>query len=289
MTLPGILVTGSNGQLGNEIRRLTEKLPNARWIFTDVAELDITSPQAIHAFTEQNDIQWIINCAAYTAVDKAETEREIAWSINAAAPGYLAEAALKKHIPLIHISTDYVFDGRGYRPYSHEAIPAPESWYGKTKLGGEEAIRASGAKAWVIRTSWLYSVFGNNFVKTIRRLGQERESLGIVADQTGSPTWAADLASLLIHIIQNELRPEGYQILHYSNEGICSWYDFACEILNISGISCRVNPIRTEQYPLPAPRPFYSVMDKSYSRERMGIEIPHWTESLKKCIALLDE
>ncbi len=278
-----VLVTGGNGQLGNELRRLAQNRADWEFVFTDVAELDITRPESVQSFIARKPFKWIINCAAYTAVDKAETERELALKINASAPGYLADAAHKAAASLIHISTDYVFSGKHYRPYKPNDPTGPESFYGQSKLQGEKAVIAAQGNAFIIRTAWLYSEFGNNFVKTILKYGRERGRLNVVADQIGSPTWAADLAGFILHLMDNH-QPGGTEVLHYTNEGVCSWYDFAWYIVKLAGIDCSINAIPTEAYPLPAPRPFYSVLDKKYTVERTGIAIPHWYESLQKCL-----
>lgn len=286
---PKILVTGSNGQLGNELRLMAEREDKLTFVFTDVAELDITQPEAVKATLQSFHPQYLINCAAYTAVDKAESEKEIAWEINAKAPEILAQAAHETDTCLIHISTDYVFDGKNYRPYLPSHPTHPISWYGMSKAGGEIAILKSNAKAFIIRTAWLYSRFGNNFVKTIRRLASQKHDLNVVYDQIGSPTWAADLAELILHIILHQIIPNGCEILHYTNEGVCSWYDFAINIVEHSNLNCTIHPISTEQYPQPAQRPFYSVLNKSLTSQRFNIEIPHWNKSLEKCITSLDE
>ncbi|MEW6134547.1 MAG: dTDP-4-dehydrorhamnose reductase [Bacteroidota bacterium] len=283
MSAKRVLVTGGNGQLGNELRRLAQGKPDWEFVFTDVAELDITQSESIDAFTARSNFQWIVNCAAYTAVDKAETERELATKINALAPGILADAARKTGASLIHISTDYVFSGTHHRPYKPEDPTGPESFYGKTKLQGEEAVKAAGGNTFIIRTAWLYSEFGNNFVKTILKYGRERGKLNVVTDQIGSPTWAADLAAFVVHLIENH-QPRGIEVLHYTNEGVCSWYDFAWFIVKLARIDCTIHPIPTEECPLPAPRPFYSLLDKKQTILRTGIDIPHWYESLQKAL-----
>ena len=284
-----ILVTGSNGQLGNELRLLSAHLNHLSFVFTDVTELDITQPEAVNEIMESLQPQYLINCAAYTAIDKAESEKESAWKINAIAPEILANSARKTGTCLIHISSDYVFDGQNYRPYLPSHPTHPLSWYGQSKEGGEIAIMRSRVNAFIIRTAWLYSSFGSNFVKTIRRNALQKQNLDVVSDQVGSPTWAADLAEMILHVIIHRIEPEGVEILHYTNEGVCSWYDFAISIVEHSDISCTIHPISSEQYPLPAPRPFYSVLDKTNTRQRLNIEIPHWNASLKKCIQLLNE
>lgn len=280
-----ILVTGANGQLGNEMRKLAAAQSVNDYIFTDVAELDICNQQAVEAFVESNQIQAIVNCAAYTAVDKAEEDADFCMKLNATAVGYLAQAAQKVAASFIQVSTDYVFDGTAHTPYTEEYPTSPNSVYGQTKLAGEEAAVAGCSKAVVIRTSWLYSTFGNNFVKTMLRLGAERESLGVIFDQIGTPTYAADLAQAIVSILNQEVVPGIY---HYSNEGVCSWYDFTKSIHRIAAItSCQVNPIHTADYPTAAKRPHYSVMDKSKIKQVYGISIPHWEESLVRCMAAL--
>ena len=282
-----VLVTGSNGQLGNELRLLARLTPEIEFLFTDLDELDITDRSAIENTFSDFKPSWLINCAAYTGVDKAEQEPEKAMLINAFAPGLLAEIASKQNTRLIHISTDYVFDGRSNKPYrEEEAIVPLDSVYAKSKADGEKNVISNCPLAIVIRTSWLYSSFGNNFVKTIRRVGLEHGELKVVADQIGSPTWAHDLAEAILNLI--ELNADA-GIFHFANEGICSWYDFANAIVELSGIECIVNPTDTESYPLPSPRPFYSVLDKSKYKAFTRKSIPYWRDSLKKCIALLNE
>lgn len=278
-----ILVTGSNGQLGNEMRKLESASPDFNFVFTDIAELDITSPDAIETMMKAENIAVIINCAAYTAVDKAETEPGLAYKINAAAPGYLADAAFKFNALLVHISTDYVFSGEGFRPYTENYSCDPRSTYGTTKLKGELAVIDSGCRHIIIRTSWLYSAFGNNFIKTVRKYGRERGHLNMIYDQIGTPTHAADLAQAILAIIP-QYNENKSNIYHFSNEGVCSWYDFALEILSQSGITCSVTPINTEDYPSLAVRPFYSVLNKSKIKHDFGIVIPHWKESLTRCL-----
>ncbi|MGL4518140.1 MAG: dTDP-4-dehydrorhamnose reductase [Phocaeicola sp.] len=282
-----ILITGANGQLGNEMRKLAAAQSVNSYIFTDVAELDICNQQAVQAFVESHPVDAIVNCAAYTAVDKAEEQVEFCTLLNATAVSYLAQAAQAVGASFIQVSTDYVFDGTAHLPYTEAYPTSPNSVYGKTKLAGEEAAVAGCSKAVVIRTSWLYSTFGNNFVKTMLRLGRERDTLGVIFDQVGTPTYAADLAEAIVAILEQEVVPGVY---HYSNEGVCSWYDFTKTIHRIAGIkSCQVNPIHTADYPTAATRPHYSVMDKSKIKAVYGIQIPHWEESLERCMAILEE
>ncbi|MEI7663621.1 MAG: dTDP-4-dehydrorhamnose reductase [Bacteroidota bacterium] len=279
-----ILVTGSNGQLGNELRTLAPGYPGYSFIFTDVGELDITDETAIDSLVREEHPVAIINCAAYTAVDKAETDGATAFLINAAAPGNLSRVAAKYNILLIHVSTDYVFDGTGHLPYREDDPTNPVSAYAKSKFAGEEAVRSLAKHALIIRTSWLYSEFGNNFIKTIMKYGKERGHLNVVFDQVGTPTYARDLAATILEIIGKQPVVEGVEVYHYSNEGVTSWYDFAKTIVELTGISCTISPIETKDYPLPAVRPFYSVFNKARIKQRFGIEIPYWRDSLAECI-----
>ncbi|MDP4292242.1 MAG: dTDP-4-dehydrorhamnose reductase [Bacteroidota bacterium] len=283
-----ILVTGSNGQLGNELRKLKADHPDFNFIFTDIAELDITNPGAIESFIKAENISVIINCAAYTAVDKAESDTAAAYRINAEAPGHLAAAAFKFNALLVHISTDYVFSGEGFRPYAENNPCNPKSIYGKSKLNGELGVIASGCKYIIIRTAWLYSAFGHNFIKTVRKYGRERGHLNMIYDQIGTPTHAADLASAILAIIP-QCHDRQSDIYHFTDEGVCSWYDFALEILSQSGINCTVSPISTEEYPSPAARPFYSVLNKAKIKRDFNITIPHWKESLSRCLKELEQ
>ncbi len=277
-----ILITGANGQLGSEMRRQSELHRQHRYFFTDVAELDICNQAAVNAFVRDNAIEVIVNCAAYTAVDKAEDNPELCDQLNHIAPCYLAEAAHAHGAALIQISTDYVFDGTAHLPYTEEQIPCPASVYGRTKAACEHDILQICPQTMIIRTAWLYSIFGNNFVKTMIRLGQEREQLGVVFDQIGTPTLAADLASIIYVAINKGILPGIY---HYSNEGVCSWYDFALAIHRLAGITtCHVRPLHTDEYPAKAPRPHYSVLDKTKIKQTYGLSIPHWEESLAACI-----
>jgi len=282
-----ILITGCNGQLGNEIQLLEKQHPQHTYFNTDVAELDITNPEAIGKFVEENQIDGIVNCAAYTAVDKAESDADFCRKLNADAPGYLAEAIERQGGWMIQISTDYVFDGTQHTPYREDAATCPNSVYGRTKLEGEQNVTSRCRRSMVIRTAWLYSTFGNNFVKTMLRLGREKDELGVIFDQIGTPTYARDLAVAIFAAIEKGIVPGIY---HFSNEGVASWYDFTLAIHRLAGIeSCRVRPIHTTDYPTPATRPHYSVLDKSKIKETFGIEIPHWETSLAECIALLKE
>ena len=294
-----ILVTGSNGQLGSELKMLNDKcsMLNYRCFFTDKEELDITKKEDIEEFVNRNSIDLIINCAAYTAVDKAESQKEITDLINHKAVAYLAQTAKEYNIFLIHISTDYVFDGTNYKPYKEEDKTNPQSIYGVSKLKGEEAFVNSGAKGVIIRTSWVYSSFGANFVKTMLKLGKEREELGVIYDQVGTPTYAKDLAEAILRIVdvkckmlnEGNLKSNNVEVYHYSNEGVCSWYDFAKEIMKIAKIECEINPIETKDYPTPAKRPFYTVLNKSKIKREFNINIPYWKDSLDICLKILGE
>jgi dTDP-4-dehydrorhamnose reductase len=279
-----ILVTGSKGQLGSELRELAPLYPQYHFIYTDVDELDITNEVAVDQFFEANRPEAIINCAAYTAVDKAETDEQTAFLINATAPGILAKTATKYNSLLVHVSTDYVFDGKSYIPLTETAETNPVSVYARSKFSGEQEILMLAKKAIIIRTSWLYSAFGNNFVKTILKYGVERGKLNIVFDQTGTPTYAPDLAKIILDILPKVADSAGVEIYHFSNEGVCSWYDFARAIVELTGIECQINPIGTKDYPLPAVRPFYSVLNKQKIKDTFGIEIPYWRDSLKLCL-----
>lgn len=269
------LITGCRGQLGILVSKL---LPNA--ICTDVDTLDITDSNSVNKFVKKNDIDLIINCAAYTAVDKAEDDSTIAKKINTDGPRNLAKTGAK----IIHISTDYVFDGRGYMPYTPDMKTNPISVYGKTKRAGEVAIINETKNYIILRTAWLYSIYGNNFVKTMRNLGATRDSINVVSDQIGTPTFANDLAYAIVKIIP-QMSPEKSGIYHFTNMGVCSWYDFATSIMELSGLKCKVNPIKSSQYPTAAPRPYYSVLDKDKTKETFGLEIPHWQDGLKRCIS----
>lgn len=283
-----ILVTGANGQLGNSIRVLTGQYPQYNFLFTDVDTLDITDPAAVKAAVKDNQVNYIINCAAYTAVDKAEDNEELCRRLNSFAVCVLGEAAREAGAKMIHISTDYVFSGTGYRPYKETDGTRPVSVYGRTKLAGEEGLMEVCPDAVIIRTAWLYSEFGSNFVKTVLRLGKERDELGFVFDQIGTPTYAGDLAAIILSVVTADEKGAFVPgIYHYSNEGVCSWYDFTVKILQIAGIDCRIRPIETKDYPTKAVRPPYSVLNKSKIKETYGIAIPHWEASLRVCMGKL--
>lgn len=277
-----ILVTGSNGQLGSELKEITPNFPDYNFLFTDVSDLDITVHDKVRAFIESNNINVIINCAAYTAVDKAESEPELSNAINHLAVANFAQMAKDKNIKLIHVSTDYVFDGTNHKPYVESDVPNPQSVYGQTKLDGELAMQQiNPANSIIIRTSWVYSKFGNNFVKTMLRLAETRDEISVVADQIGSPTNAADLAETILSILP-QVSNETVELFHYSNEGVCSWYDFAKAIFDIKSIDIEVNAIESTEYPTAAERPFYSVLNKERIKEVFQIEIPFWKDSIIK-------
>jgi len=290
--MSNILVTGSHGQLGSELRFLIETQglsgENENFFFTDKKTLNIVEHQAVEQFIKDNDIDIIVNCAAYTAVDNAEENLIMADAINREAVKSLAEFSKKYNIKLIHISTDYLFDGNNYKPYTEDIQSNPQGVYSKTKLAGEQEIKqVKPANAIIIRTSWIYSSYGHNFVKTMLRLGKEKESLDIVYDQVGTPTYARDLARAILEIIHqshNSSEEKDVEIYHYSNEGVCSWYDFAKAIFELSDIECKVNPIETHQYPTPAKRPHYSILNKAKIKNTFNIEIPYWRDSLLSCL-----
>ncbi len=280
-----ILVTGANGQLGNELRQLAPLHTAHTFHFTDVAELDITDRAAVRQAVKAAKIDVLINCAAYTAVDNAEKQPELCHTLNADAPQLLAEAMHDVGGWMVHVSTDYVFDGTAHVPYREDAPINPIGVYGRTKYAGEEAVRKACPQHVIVRTAWLYSTFGNNFVKTMIRLGRERDTLGVIFDQIGTPTYARDLAVALLTIVEQGPVAGTY---HFSNEGVTSWYDFTREIHRQAGItSCKVLPLHTSEYPTPAARPHYSVLDKTKIKQTFGLEIPWWADSLAECVARL--
>ena len=280
-----ILVTGSNGQLGNELRLVVEEKDKINnYFFTDVEELDIINKNDVSQFLHANNIDVVVNCAAYTNVDKAEDEKEIADLINHIGVENLAESCKERDGFLIHISTDYVFDGTKNTPYTETDKTKPLGVYGETKLRGENAIISSGCEYVIIRTSWLYSSFGNNFLKTMQRLTAEKESLKVVFDQVGTPTYAGDLANVIYTIIQKEEPSINNQIYHYSNEGVCSWYDFAVAINEAFGHNCNIKPCHSNEFPSKVTRPSFSVLDKTKLKNALGIEIQYWHDSLYRCI-----
>jgi len=282
-----VLVTGSNGQLGNSIRKMEAYYPTYSFVYTDVADLDITKRDEVEAFFKAGGFTDVVNCAAYTAVDKAEEEYDLAYLINATGPANLAKASKQFHCKFIHVSTDYVFDGKAYQPYVEDDPANPPSAYGKSKLEGEKLVLQQGQGTVIIRTSCIYSEFGNNFIKTMMKYGAEREELRVVYDQIGTPTYAGDLAEAIMKIIQNEKETLKNEVYHFSNEGVVSWYDFAREIMDAAKIECRISPILSVEYPLPAPRPYFSVLNKAKIKSSFQIEIPYWKDSMLKCMDLL--
>lgn len=282
-----LLITGCHGQLGSELQAIADDYESIDFLFTDYDELDITDRKAVRNYIEEHEVDCVVNCAAYTAVDKAESEPEKCELLNDIAPGYLAEAIASRGGSMIQISTDYVFDGKGHIPYREDMPTAPQSVYGRTKLAGEEKVVRNCPGAMVIRTAWLYSSYGKNFVKTMLRLAKERDEIGVVADQIGTPTYAHDLARAICTIVEQGIVPGIY---HFTNEGVCSWYDFTKTIFRLEDISaddCRVRPLRTDEYPSTAARPHYSVLDKSKIKKTYGLDIRWWEDALKSCIKKL--
>ncbi len=286
-----ILVTAANGQLGSEISELASDFKEYDFTFLNRLLLDLSDIDAINDYFEKNQFDVIINTAAYTAVDKAEEDIDLAKTVNADAVKKIAEIAKKTSTQLIHISTDYIFDGKSYQPYEETDLTNPQGIYGQTKLDGEyEMLAVNPANSVIIRTSWLYSSFGSNFVKTMLRLGEERDELGIIFDQVGTPTYAKDLAMVILNGIQDsKFDSQHCEVYHYSNEGVCSWYDFAKTIFEISHITCKINPIETKDYPTPAKRPYYSVLNKAKIKSALKISIPYWKDSLKECLNKIEK
>ena len=283
-----ILVTGTNGQLGSEIKALSSDY-SYNFFFTDRNSIDITNKEDIRNFCQKNNINAIINCAAYTAVDKAQSDEINADLVNRKAVKKLSLVSKELNIKLIHISTDYVFDGRNFKPYCEEFQTNPQGIYGKTKLDGENEMRDINPKnSIIIRTSWVYSSFGNNFVKTMLRLGKEKKELGVIFDQVGTPTYARDLALTILNIIP-QINNKKVEIYNYSNEGVLSWYDFAKEIMRMAKLNCKINPIETFQYPTPAKRPYFSLLNKAKIKKEFNIEIPYWKDGLDDCLRRLGE
>ena len=290
-----VLVTGKDGQLGKSIERMARQYPQYDFKFVGRERLDLSSAENITEVFVDQHFDIIINCAAYTAVDKAETETELAEQVNYLAVQKLAEIAKQQESVLIHISTDYVFNGQNFKPYIESDLTEPQSIYGATKLKGEQTIQEINPKGCIIRTSWVYSEYGNNFVKTMLKLGHERDSLNVIFDQVGTPTYAGDLAKTILQMVDGGHSRFSIQnlkccnVYHYSNEGVCSWYDFAKTIFGFSDIDCRVNPIETKDYPTPAERPHYSLLNKAKIKHDFELEIPYWKDSLQKCIKRLQE
>lgn len=283
-----ILVTGSYGQLGSELKKIasTDMLHN--WHFTDIDTLDICNKTQVEHYITSENIEVCINCAAYTAVDKAEDEPEKAMLINATAPGILAEACAKNNALIIQISTDYVFSGENFKPYNEDDPFNPISSYGRSKAEGEKMVVAKAKRYVIIRTAWLYSSTGNNFIKTMIRLGKERESINVVSDQIGTPTWAFDLAAAIMIVVDKFGKQDIREIFHFTNEGVISWYDLAKAIINLQNLNCQVNPIESKDYPVKTQRPFYSVLNKTKFKNFTGTKIPYWYDSLLKCLNEID-
>jgi len=282
-----ILITGCHGQLGNEMQQAAKSFPAFNYLFTDVEDLDICDKVALDGYVKANNVNVIVNCAAYTAVDKAEDDEALCYKINTDAVRNIGEVANDNGLKVVHISTDYVFDGTNHIPYTEDQPVCPSSVYGKSKLAGEKALTESCHQVVILRTAWLYSSFGNNFVKTMMKLGTERDSLNVIFDQIGTPTYAADLANTILQVVSHKDFIPG--IYHFSDEGVCSWYDFTKSIHRIAGIDCDVHPIETKDYPVRTPRPHYSVLNKAKLKATYGIIIPHWEESLVKCIEILKQ
>lgn len=282
-----VLITGANGQLGNEMRVVAKQYTEVDFVFTDVEELNICNADEVDSFVKNLLPDYIVNCAAYTAVDKAENDVDLCRAINCDAVKNLGIAAQKYQAKIIHVSTDYVFDGTSNIPYTETMPTNPQTIYGKTKLEGEKALLSVCDASFIIRTSWLYSSFGNNFVKTMLRLGNERDSINVVFDQVGTPTYAADLANAIWEIITS--KNTDYGVYHFSNEGVCSWYDFTTAIFRLTNTNCQVFPIESSEYPTKTPRPFYSVLNKRKIKSTFAISIPHWEVSLQKCLQILKD
>ena len=280
-----ILVTGGNGQLGNEMRVVSKESRN-RYIFTDVMELDITNLEAIRYMLKMERVDVVVNCAAYTNVDRAEEDEIMADLLNNKAAGNLAVVAKEVGATLIHVSTDYVFQGDKNTPYKEDCETSPLGVYGRTKLAGERSIQATGCNYLIFRTSWLYSSYGKNFVKTMQRLTRDKNSLKVVFDQVGTPTYAGDLAAIIYKVIEKDML-EKQGIYHFSNEGVCSWYDFAQEVCELSGNTCNIEPCHSDEFPSKVKRPNFSVLDKTKVKETFGAKVPYWKVSLKHCINLL--
>ncbi|MEO1957753.1 MAG: dTDP-4-dehydrorhamnose reductase [Methylophilaceae bacterium] len=291
--IKSILVTGGSGQLGQSLQRLVDKYPEYSFTFPTRQQLDLSCQQSMAGFFKQRSFDLIINCAAHTAVDKAESEPELADQLNHLAVKQLAEMASKQNAKLIHLSTDYVFAGNSCRPYVETDEVSPQGVYGVSKLKGEQAVqKIMPTNAVIIRTSWVYGEFGNNFVKTMLKLGRQRDTLNVIFDQVGTPTYAGDLAEAMMSIVQNNsFNQPAFEtgIYHFSNEGVCSWYDFATTIFELSGVECNVKPIETKDYPTPAKRPHYSVLNKAKIKHAHGLDIPYWKEALQRCLRAIQE
>lgn len=283
-----ILVTGGNGQLGSELKKIVEKGTPDKYTFIDIQDLDLLQQEEVNQYFSNNHFDIIINCAAYTAVDKAEEERDIADKVNGDIVKILAEQANMQNAALVHVSTDFIFDGSKSTPYTENDKPSPQSAYAKSKVLGEKMFIDFAKKGFLIRTSWLYSEYGNNFVKTIMKYGKERDELKVVFNQVGTPTYAFDLANAIMAGIDSAYDMNNCEIFHFSNEGVASWYDFAVAIIQIAGINCKIYPIEAKDYPLPAERPSFSVMNKQKIKKIFNIEIPYWRDSLELCIKRIE-
>lgn len=287
--LKKVLVTGKTGQLGQSLQKIANDYPEIDFTFAGREEIDLSQAASIETYFHNSTYDAIINCAAYTAVDKAENEPQLADQINHLAVKQLAEIAKQKNTILIHISTDYVFDGTHYKPYLETDKTSPINLYGLTKLKGEQAMQVVNPSGAIIRTAWVYSEFGNNFVKTMLNLGKERESLNVIYDQVGTPTYATDLAKAIIAVLFNyQANRPSLEIYHYTNEGVCSWYDFAKAIFEITGTNCQVSPIESKDYPTPAKRPFYSLLNKEKINNANALKAIYWKDSLQHCLTLLN-
>jgi len=282
-----ILVTGSNGQLGSEFRDLEAAFKQHNFFFTDVKEMDVTDAEKVFKYLKNNKIECVINCAGYTQVDRAEDDRAQATLLNSTATKYIAEATARVGAMMVHISTDYVFDGKNFKPYTENDTANPKSIYGKSKLDGEIEVMFNAKRAIIIRTSWLYSHYGHNFVKTILEKAKTEKELKVIFDQVGTPTYARDLAKAILEIIPKVPSKVRGEIYNFSNEGVASWYDFACAIINIKDLNCKVTPVMTKDFPQVAQRPHYSVLNKGRIKKDFGIEIPFWRDSLKECLEKL--
>ncbi|MFO8055015.1 MAG: dTDP-4-dehydrorhamnose reductase [Bacteroidales bacterium] len=279
-----ILVTGKNGQLGRSMQEKAQGIDDLEFIFIDQEEMDMTELPAVKRKIRSLQPDILVNCAGYTAVDHAEDEPQLADRLNSEVVGLLASLSSELGFLLIHISTDYVFDGKNHRPYEEDDPFNAPSVYGQSKIKGEEGIMSAAERAVILRTSWLYSVYGKNFMKTMLRLGKEKDELGVVFDQVGTPTYAGDLSDAIMTIIAKQESIEGIRIYHYSNEGAISWYDFAKAIMELSGLNCQIKPVQSHEFPSKAPRPFYSVLNKSRIKEELHLEIPYWKDSLNRCL-----
>lgn len=282
-----ILITGADGQLGSELNFLSNRYDSMELVLTNARELNITDEAVVNKTITEGNFDYCVNCAAYTAVDKAEQDKQLAYAVNETGAAYLAKACKENNVKLIHVSTDFVFDGELSRPYKEGDQLNPLGVYGASKAAGEQAVLQADSTAIILRTSWLYSSYGANFVKTMQKLGADRDKLTVIYDQVGTPTYARDLAAVILRMIDNDKAKALSGIFHYSNEGVASWYDFAVAIMRMSNLSCEVSPINTYEYPTPAKRPAFSILDKRKIKEALDLTIPHWEDSLAECIETL--